>query len=293
MPITTDAVAIKSEAVKKFTSSENFNRFNKKNLIFAEFESEEGDKLYLFYPNSWVPIEGLDPDEFIWISVDDEDDFSVEGVWSNFPFNLDVNCQMSWIVNDESRVEDLIKSFDYSILLDVRLKEICTKFIESKMLFEDWCDSENGLVDEFVEIMNAHGIDPATFEELANSTHEMNFLKETNFQTSLSTAKTFIGKFCPNLIQLVKFSENILDITSDLRELENFACSTYTTENYELIEYLVNEEIESIEFEDLINYPSIAVCGFSGSGSNGWDGELDKLNAGVKPIRIGFVTNFV
>jgi hypothetical protein len=58
-----------------------------------------------------------------------------------------------------------------------------------------------------------------------------------------------------------------------IRNVKMMTCSTFDTYNYEFIETIIN-----IGVGELISYPSINACGFSGSGSNGWDGELELDN---------------
>ncbi|MGY8927472.1 MAG: hypothetical protein ACKVJC_09290 [Flavobacteriales bacterium] len=76
-------------------------------MIFAEFLSDDGGKLFLFEPNRFMQVGGLDEEEFTWVSIDDEDNLEVMGRWQEFPFNFDVSTQMSIIVDDKSKVQNL------------------------------------------------------------------------------------------------------------------------------------------------------------------------------------------
>ena len=42
----------------------------------------------------------------------------------------------------------------------------------------------------------------------------------------------------------------------------------------------------NLEVDELISYPSINAYGFSGSGSNGWDGELELDKKGVSLVSL-------
>ena len=101
MPIVTDAVAISKKAVNEFIESDDYRRCKNADLIFAEFLSDDGGKLFLFEPNRFMQVGGLDEEEFTWVSIDDEDNLEVMGRWQEFPFNFDVSTQMSIIVDDK------------------------------------------------------------------------------------------------------------------------------------------------------------------------------------------------
>ncbi|MGY8927471.1 MAG: hypothetical protein ACKVJC_09285, partial [Flavobacteriales bacterium] len=92
--------------------------------------------------------------------------------------------------------------------------------------------------------MEKYNLDGDDFEDLMKSSHEINFFKNTGFDCSNSTNSTFIGVFEPDLKQLIKYKSIIEDITEDLKELGEkvFACSTFDTYNYELIETLAKKE---------------------------------------------------
>jgi len=137
MPITTDAVAVSKKAVKKFIESDGYRKCKNDDLIFSEFLSDDGGKLFLFEPNRFIQVDGIDEEEFIWVSIDDEDNLGVMGQWQEFPFNFNVSTQMSIIVDDKSKVENLIQSFNYSIIEDKAFSKICKDFMDSSLEFDD------------------------------------------------------------------------------------------------------------------------------------------------------------
>ena len=242
MPITTDAVAISKKAVNEFIETDEYRKCKNADLIFAEFLSDDGGKLFLFEPNRIIQVKGIDEEEFIWVSIDDEDNLGVMGQWQESPFNFDISTQMSIIVDDKSEVENLIQSFDYSILEDKAFSKICKDFIDSSLEFDDWYDETSFKKTEI--ILEKYNLDGGDFEDLAKSSHEKNFLKDTGFDSSNSTNSTFIGVFEPDLKALMKYKSIIEDITGDLKEFgdEVFACSTFDTYNYELIKTLAEKE---------------------------------------------------
>jgi hypothetical protein len=244
MPITTDAVAISKKAVNEFIETDEYRKCKNADLIFAEFLSDDGGKLFLFEPNGVFQVNEneIDEEEFIWVSIDDEDNLGVMGQWQESPFNFDISTQMSIIVDDKSEVENLIQSFDYSILEDKAFSKICKDFIDSSLEFDDWYDETSFKKTEI--ILEKYNLDGGDFEDLAKSSHEKNFLKDTGFDSSNSTNSTFIGVFEPDLKALMKYKSIIEDITGDLKEFgdEVFACSTFDTYNYELIETLAEKE---------------------------------------------------
>ena len=242
MPITTDAVAISKKAVNEFIETDEYRKCKNADLIFAEFLSDDGGKLFLFEPNRIIQVKGIDEEEFIWVSIDDEDNLGVMGQWQESPFNFDISTQMSIIVDDKSEVENLIQSFDYSILEDKAFSKICKDFIDSSLEFDDWYDETSFKKTEI--ILEKYNLDGGDFEDLAKSSHEKNFLKDTGFDSSNSTNNTFIGVFEPDLKALMKYKSIIEDITGDLKEFgdEVFACSTFDTYNYELIKTLAEKE---------------------------------------------------
>ena len=381
MPITTDAVAVSKKAVNKFIESDEYRKCKNADLIFAEFLSDDGGKLFLFEPNRFMQVGGLDEEEFTWVSIDDEDNLEVMGRWQEFPFNFDVSTQMSIIVDDKSKVENLIQSFDYSILEDKAFSKICKDFIDSSLEFDDWYDETSFKKTE--TILEKYNLDGDDFEDLMKSSHEINFFKNTGFDCSNSTNSTFIGVFEPDLKQLIKYKSIIEDITGDLKELGEkvFACSTFDTYNYELIKTLAEKETKktgsgfdvritgfsssvvlnkvallikktigmelkeakelltgfqsrrqyagvdnsleiqknivksdatdfkakleetgvqvkivaskkatepyiNVEVDELISHPSINAYGFSGSGANGWNGELELDKKGVSLVSL-------
>ena len=244
MPITTDAVAVSKKAVNEFIETDEYRKCKNADLIFAEFLSDDGGKLFLFEPNRVFQVNEneIDEEEFIWVSIDDEDNLGVMGQWQESPFNFDISTQMSIIVDDKSEVENLIQSFDYSIIEDKAFSKICKDFIDSSLEFDDWYDETSFKKTEI--ILEKYNLDGGDFEDLAKSSHEKNFLKDTGFDSSNSTNNTFIGVFEPDLKALMKYKSIIEDITEDLKELGEkvFAYSTFDTYNYELIKTLAEKE---------------------------------------------------
>ena len=57
---TTDAVAISKKAVNEFIESDAYRKCKNDDLIFAEFLSEDGSKLFLFEPNRFIQVDGID-----------------------------------------------------------------------------------------------------------------------------------------------------------------------------------------------------------------------------------------
>ena len=384
MPITTDAVAISKKAVNEFIETDEYRKCKNADLIFAEFLSDDGGKLFLFEPNGVFQVNEneIDEEEFIWVSIDDEDNLGVMGQWQESPFNFDISTQMSIIVDDKSKVEYLIESFDYSILEDKAFSKICKDFMDSSLEFDDWYDEtiNQQALDRILEKHKDPETWNGTLEDLMKSSHEINFFKDTGFDCSNSTNNTFIGVFEPDLKALMKYKSVIEDITEDLKELGEkvFACSTFDTYNYELIETLAEKETKktgsgfdvritglsssvvlnkvavlikktigmelkeakelltnfqrmqrfekfltiqkdtvksdatdfktkleetgvqveivastkatepyiNVEVDELISYPSINAYGFSGSGTNGWDGELVLDKKGVNLVSL-------
>jgi ribosomal protein L7/L12 len=246
MPITTDAVAVSKKAVNKFIETDEYRKCENANLIFAEFLNVDGSKLFLFEPNRVFQVNQneIDEEEFIWVSIDDEDNLAVMGQWQEFPFNFNVSTQMSIIVDDKSKVEYLIKSFDYSIIEDKAFSKICKDFMDSSLEFDDWYDEtiNQKALDRILKKHNQE-IWNGTLEDLMKSSHEINFFKDTGFDCSNSTNSTFIGVFEPDLKQLIKYKSIIEDIIEDLPLGEKvLAYSTFDTYNYELIETLAEKE---------------------------------------------------
>jgi ribosomal protein L7/L12 len=246
MPITTDAVAISKKAVNEFIETDEYRKCKNADLIFAEFLSDDGGKLFLFEPNRVFQVNEneIDEEEFIWVSIDDEDNLAVMGQWQEFPFNFNVSTQMSIIVDDKSKVEYLIKSFDYSIIEDKAFSKICKDFMDSSLEFDDWYDEtiNQKALDRILKKHNQE-IWNGTLEDLMKSSHEINFFKDTGFDCSNSTNSTFIGVFEPDLKQLIKYKSIIEDIIEDLPLGEKvLAYSTFDTYNYELIETLAEKE---------------------------------------------------
>ena len=245
---TTDAVAISKKAVNEFIETDEYRKCKNADLIFAEFLSDDGGKLFLFEPNRVFQVNEneIDEEEFIWVSIDDEDNLGVMGQWQESPFNFDISTQMSIIVDDKSKVEYLIESFDYSILEDKAFSKICKDFMDSSLEFDDWYDEtiNQQALDRILEKHKDPETWNGTLEDLMKSSHEINFFKDTGFDCSNSTNSTFIGVFEPDLKALMKYKSIIEDITGDLKEFgdEVFACSTFETYNYELIETLAEKE---------------------------------------------------
>ena len=247
MPITTDAVAISKKAVNEFIESDEYRKCKNADLIFAEFLSDDGGKLFLFEPNRVFQVNEneIDEEEFIWVSIDDEDNLGVMGQWQESPFNFDISTQMSIIVDDKSKVEYLIESFDYSILEDKAFSKICKDFMDSSLEFDDWYDEtiNQQALDRILEKHKDPETWNGTLEDLMKSSHEINFFKDTGFDCSNSTNSTFIGVFEPDLKALMKYKSIIEDIIEDLPSGEKVcAYSTFDTHNYELIETLAKKE---------------------------------------------------
>ena len=247
MPITTDAVAISKKAVNEFIETDEYRKCKNADLIFAEFLSDDGGKLFLFEPNRVFQVNEneIDEEEFIWVSIDDEDNLGVMGQWQESPFNFDISTQMSIIVDDKSKVEYLIESFDYSILEDKAFSKICKDFMDSSLEFDDWYDEtiNQQALDRILEKHKDPETWNGTLEDLMKSSHEINFFKDTGFDCSNSTNSTFIGVFEPDLKALMKYKSIIEDIIEDLPSGEKVcAYSTFDTHNYELIETLAKKE---------------------------------------------------
>ena len=215
MPITTDAVAVSKKAVKKFIESDGYRKCKNDDLIFSEFLSDDGGKLFLFEPNRFIQVDGIDEEEFIWVSIDDEDNLGVMGQWQEFPFNFNVSTQMSIIVDDKSKVDNLIQSFNYSIIEDKAFSKIFKDFMDSSLEFDDWFNETSFKKTEI--ILEKYNLDGDDFEDLLKSSHEINLFKNTGFDCSNSTNSTFIGVFEPDLKQLIKYKSIIEDITEDLK----------------------------------------------------------------------------
>ena len=182
MPITTDAVAVSKKAVNKFIETDEYRKCKNADLIFGEFLNVDGSKLFLFEPNRVFQVNEneIDEEEFIWVSIDDEDNLAVMGQWQEFPFNFDISTQMSIIVDDKNKVRDLIQSFDYSIIEDKAFSKTCKDFIGSSLEFDDWYDETSFQKTEIIlEKYNLSGDD---FEDLAKSLHEKNLFNDTVFK---------------------------------------------------------------------------------------------------------------
>jgi hypothetical protein len=152
---------------------------------------------------------------------------------------------MSIIVDDKSKVEYLIESFDYSILEDKAFSKICKDFMDSSLEFDDWYDEtiNQQALDRILEKHKDPETWNGTLEDLMKSSHEINFFKDTGFDCSNSTNSTFIGVFEPDLKALMKYKSIIEDIIEDLPSGEKVcAYSTFGTHNYELIETLAKKE---------------------------------------------------
>ena len=247
MPITTDAVAVSKKAVNEFIKTDEYKKCKNADLIFAEFLSDDGGKLFLFEPNRVFQVNEneIDEEEFIWVSIDDEDNLGVMGQWQESPFDFDIGTQMSIIVDDKSKVDYLIESFDYSILEDKAFSKICKDFMDSSLEFDDWYDEtiNQQALDRILEKHKDPETWNGTLEDLMKSSHEINFFKDTGFDCSNSTNSTFIGVFEPDLKALMKYKSIIEDIIEDLPSGEKVcAYSTFDTHNYELIETLAKKE---------------------------------------------------
>lgn len=282
MPITIDAVAIKSNAVGRFVSSEEYKKMVDHNAIFDEIESEDGSRFYMFLPCRGfdMPSE-FDPEDFLWVFVDDEDDMGIEGNWSDFPFEFDIACQMSFVVDNpsESVMKFMKNTYDYSILDDKRFLELEKLFMEmdDDVWDEDVWNWDGDLVNEIHEILKKYNkgqLLDGRFS-LPDFRHLKEFLKDGNMDTSYSTETIFVAMFTPNLKQLVKHMDFVQDVIFDIQHLENSGAIAFYKHNYELFEKITDEDsddpIVELELDGFLVGPSIIGNGFIGSPQCGWE----------------------
>jgi len=145
MPVSIDVIAVKNNLVNEYEQSQDFN---KDDSLINQLQSSDGSKLYIYDKNRNIQINNIDPNYYVWISIDDEDDFSVNGEWSDIPFNLNIDCQMSFIIDkdDQKLTNSLIEHFNDSpfdtsnsfnttfiAIFNPSLKEI----IEYREIFDD------------------------------------------------------------------------------------------------------------------------------------------------------------
>ena len=366
MPITTDAVAISKKAVNKFVKSDEYRKCKKADLIFAEFLSDDGGKLFLFEPNRVFQVNEneIDEEEFIWVSIDDEDNLSVMGQWQESPFDFDIWTQMSIIVDDKSKVENLIESFDYSEDVD----EDDDTYDEYKLFKDTGFDCSNStnntfigvfepdlkalmkyksIIEDITEDLNQLGDEVfaySTFEtynyELIKTLAE----KETKItgsgfdgyevyfmgfiETIVSEKVEEIKKEIPGIKSKKAKSRLISMIASEIENItgknhddardyvlhiqQNHSRDYFSpvplitvssdqesTEIKSRLEPLgvkievtgvasikATEPYINVEVEELISHPSINAYGFSGSGANGWNGELELDKKGVSLVSL-------
>ena len=91
MPITTDAVAISKKAVNKFIQSDEYRKCKKADLIFAEFLSDDGGKLFLFEPNRVFQVNENEIDGIPNRKVECTNDKV---------FSYHLLCRMKWYILD-------------------------------------------------------------------------------------------------------------------------------------------------------------------------------------------------
>lgn len=101
MPLYIEAIAIKKQHVEQVKSLDGYKKLIAEPetefgvVLFKEAYSEDGDLLLLINPNRgpFSPTElasAVDESDFLYVAVDDEGGFSLEGKWSNSPFSIDV-----------------------------------------------------------------------------------------------------------------------------------------------------------------------------------------------------------
>jgi len=191
MPITVDAIALKKSAVEKFTQSDDFKKAEDHNLVAAEFEAEDGAKLYLFSPmRMGLDVSSLDPEEYVWVQVGDEDGLGVEGHWEDYPFDLEIVCRMSVVVHsadDNVTIGNCKNMKEYVAYLQ-------SWFDISKLDFE----KDTGEDCEFGDCGNCllcQGCEDSGLQ----STHDARFFNLSNLSTAESTDEVFLAVFCPDL----------------------------------------------------------------------------------------------
>lgn len=280
------AIALKQTAVEQFINSANFKRLEEQNLVAAEFESKEGHKLYLFSPtqSGINPPQYLDPEEYVWVQVGDEDGLGVEGYWEDFPFDLDIDCRMSLLVHsadDNVTIGNSKNMKEYVAFLR-------ESFDISKLDFE----KDTGEECDFGDCG-----DCLLCQGWTQSHREAIFFNSSNLSTTDSTAKTFLAVFYPDLKAVIKYKDIIEDITEvlcdELGGRAEAAYSTWWTHNYELIKRLCEEEkIEYSDADELTNHPSIVAYGATDhlhdcfEGNLGWhELQLPDESTGVRLVR--------
>jgi hypothetical protein len=281
------AIVLKQTAVEQFINSADFKELEEQNLVAAEFESKEGHKLYLFSPtkSGISPPQYLDPEEYVWIQVGDEDGLGVEGYWEDFPFDLDIDCRMSVVVHSADG--------NFSIRDCKNMKEYVAYLRESFDISKLDFEKDTGEDCEFGDCGDC--LLCQGYEDL--STHDARFFNTSNLSTTESTDEVFLALFCPDLKAAIKYKDIIEDITEvlcdELDGLAEVAYSTWWTHNYELIKRLCEEEkIEYDNTDDLTNHPSIVAYGASDhlhdcfEGNLGWhELELPDESTGIRIVR--------
>ena len=303
-------------------------------MIFAEFLSDDGGKLFLFEPNRVFQVNEneIDEEEFIWVSIDDEDNMEVMGCWQESPFfNFDISTQMSIIVDDKSKVENLIESFDYSE--DEDDEEInffkdtgfdCSNstkttfigvfepdlkaLIKYKSIIEDITEDLKQLGDEVFASSTFDTYNYELIETLAeketkkagsgfdvgitgfSSSVVLNkaalLIKKTTGM-GLKETKELLAKYArfPGFYDdhFLSIQRNIVksDATDFKAKLEETGVQVKIVASKKATEPYIN-----VEVDELISHPSINAYGFSGSGANGWNGELELDKKGVSLVSL-------
>jgi hypothetical protein len=261
-------IALKKTAVDWFVNTIDFKKYKSDNLLAAEFETVNGDKLFVFNPSNSHSIGNLDSLEwvdYLCISIGQDDTLDIRGCWEEYPFEIDVYCQMSFIVknpananykNAEECINSLLNSSDVSGLDFSTDLGNCEDSDDCKcVVCQGW----------------EYGYD------------EAHFLLSSGFNTSHSNTQYFIGLFEPNLRQLIKYENIIQDLIEEClvgysEDSKDMAFSTFLTENLSLLEE-VSDKFE-IDLNQLVNHPVIAVYGAS-----------DHLHDGIEDNR-GWVEGF-
>ena len=336
MPITTDAVAISKKAVNKFIESDEYRKCKKADLIFAEFLSDDGGKLYLFEPNRVFQVNSneIDEEEFIWVSIDDEDNLGIMGQWQESPFDFDIWTQMSIIVDDKSKVENLIESFDYSEDVD----EDDDTYDEYKLFKDTGFDCSNSTNNTFIGVFEPDLKALMKYKSIIEDiTEDLKELGEKDF--ACSTFDTYNQELIETLaeketkksgsgfdVRITGFSSSVVlnkvavlikkTIGMELKEAKELLTNFQRMQRFEKFLTIQKDTVKSdatdfktkleetgvqveivastkatepyinVEVDELISYPSINAYGFSGSGANGWNGELELDKKGVSLVSL-------
>lgn len=274
MPVSIDAVAMKRQEAKTFRASEQYKEYCHDNLLFAEIGHQDGSALFLFNCNRSVDVSGLDLEDenHLHVTVDDEDDFGVHGTWVDHPFDFDVSCRMTLVVDQikQKSMKYWIDQFDASVLENERLKEICEIYLKSGVDQMDDFEDE-ALLEEARSILRDRFED---LHDIACGTSQINFYREAGFDTSLSAKGTLIVQFTPKLKHLILRKDLLEDIMGWISEDGDFAASTFSKDNFELLEQIADRK--GIDVGELLNFPSPVAYGMTGN-MDGWMGGEDLL----------------